>query len=185
MPNIEIHGITFSREFLAQISLIFGDWSCAKDMVITAPNSIVTDLQGKPQPFIRVWDTDAQRGEKIARRLRLEGFDVELPVQLAKFLAKPLYTIKEVAEEMHRIYPMRTEFCEQAFDQLLAGESTRAIFIFTSAIMDMQAEYSNVPEPHEADLRDKIEAPRKSDDSVIANWKRRNRWHQMLAILSG
>jgi hypothetical protein len=104
MPNVEIHtvdntllpaGETIREEILK----IFANWSCAGDMITDIIMSDPRDLKGTEQPYLRVYDTNEEEGKKIAWRLQLEGFDVEL-IKLNKFLPKPMYSIGEIEEEL-------------------------------------------------------------------------------------
>jgi hypothetical protein len=183
MPNIEIHGINFNTlccsKLFKQIKAIFSNWPCAKDMVITIMDSAVTDLQGNYQPFLRVWDTDESEGKKIALRLRLEGFDVELPIRLAKFLPKPLYTFTEIEEEVRRmIYP---GIYETILAQLSRGEVEQARHSFQRKLEEEP--FCFLPPPTATELSSKVHASACGIESEVAIRNLFIRYHQMLAIL--
>ena len=178
MPNIEIHGTcddgffdrSVSDEIGAKIKEIFTDWPCATSMVITTVHSQVRDLQGNPQPYLRVWDTDEEEGEKIAFRLRLEGFDVEFKM-LDAFLPKPMYTLEEILEELKLL--TGEDYFSRVKHFLLQGDSDRAIEVLdrcTDTTAKCPAE--------------KIPSPDLMDTSEAASIARNARRIQMLDILS-
>jgi hypothetical protein len=137
MPNIEFHGtrnqLGFdARQFRAKIKAIFADWSC-KDMVVDIIDSDVQDLQDNPQPYLRVLDTNAEEGERIAFRLRLEGYDVEF-IHLTKFFSKSMYTLEEIQTELLFLSGSRENY-DKAISQLLSVLPDMAISFLKAAIL--------------------------------------------------
>lgn len=187
MPNLELYGfdraaINGNASAFAKIKTVFANWPCASDMIVTiVSDSRALSLQGDPQPYIRVWDTDKEEGEKIALRLRLEGFEVELPPPLSRFLAKPLYTIEEMVSELRSIIRDREAYVD-IVNLLLAGDVMSARTFF---VAELAAEpYSSFLPPTAEELSIKHSAPRTNDYSSEALQARFVRWYQMLGILS-
>lgn len=180
--NIEIHGASVGTEWISEfwpkIMAIFENWPCAREMVVTIADSAATDLQGVPQPFLRVWDTDAERGRMIARRLRLEGFEVELPVKLAGFLPKPLYSREEIEAELQLLAGEHSYQWTCVREDLLLGDSTSARNLLNRGLLYTCADDKKIPQ------MGRVEAPDQNDASHKAFISRHIRRFQMLAILS-
>lgn len=81
MPNVELIGFSDGEmdHLERQIFKFFREEAFAKDLVITcSPQSSVTDASGAHQPFVRVYDTNAEQGNAIASALSDVGLDVEV-----------------------------------------------------------------------------------------------------------
>ena len=195
MSNIEIYGTYFATESSVAFHLmqancsaisvrktlerIFADWPCAEDLVITTIISEVRDLNGKNQPYLRVWETDAEEGRKIALRLRLEGFKVELPPP-TEFFPKPIYSMKEIATELRQI-SNTPEAYETALQGLLGGDSKLACDFFRTELASDP--YCSLVPPISAELEIKLPPVEPHNFSMSAIQYRLIRWTQMLAIL--
>lgn len=193
MPNIEIRGSRIRGVYRpevvaatkAKIKQIFSDWPCGKNMVVDVVDSDVENLAGEPQPYLRVWDTNADEGERVALRLRLEGFEVELPVKLAKFLSKPIYTAQEIQDELTRIFRYILCVTTGAFsiETARSGNFT-PIRAFLKGRLGF-APYCNFSPPTDEELSKRIEVPDWDNPSEETSRLNFIRWHQMIAILGG
>lgn len=196
MPNIEVYGsrvcgVQGERcigdvPIRARIKEIFADWSCVSDMIINIiVDSDPRDLQGVPQPFLRVWDTNVSEGERIAFRIRLEGFDVELPPPLKDFLPKPLYSLGEIEAELRSLTAHRPGDYADASQALRSWEGVkeRVCPYFLNAILSLPRDMTNPPSAEE--LSNLASRPMPLDPSAEPWRDRFIRWRQMLAILGG
>ena len=88
MPNIEIHGLASAEAGAMEIKIrkLFQDAPYSREIVITTIPSTVVDLQGRSQPFFRLYVTleDNYVQEVIDCLARL-GVDMEVSV-LYKFI---------------------------------------------------------------------------------------------------
>ena len=80
MPNIELHGFSSMDADIKKAAIfnMFAKEACVKDMVVTTFANEVVDLNGAPQPFIRVTSTPNQHIDKIVKKLRSLGIDIEV-----------------------------------------------------------------------------------------------------------
>jgi hypothetical protein len=197
MPNIEVWGFNaigtgqivktspdngdVSQEIRDKIFEIFHAWHFDDKLIVTIVYSDVADVFGFPKPFLRVWDTDIALAEKIARQLRLNGFDVELPMRLARFLPAPLYSIDEIQEELKLVTRTRNVY-EEVVALLSNGHLRDACAFFEGQIR--ASPYCTLEPPTAEELKRKHEPASLDDftqDALRINFIR---WHQMLAILS-
>jgi len=176
MPNIKLFGYGVNDEnaisLVAKIKLMFNDWPCYDDMVITIVDSYVADLRGNPKPYIEVLDTEPKQGKKIAFRLKLAGYDVEF-TKLNEFFAEPLYTIDEIEEEIKIILaPLK---CQPIIVSLRLGDPLYASRAFRFALLEIKTPQFEVDELNQL-MKMKLGALPDSRRQYV-------RWHQMLAIL--
>lgn len=108
MSNIEIWGFwSLSAvqlvEFRQRIKDILEKESYADEIAISPVLSWSHTLTGEPIPFLRVWDTQEIRGQKVTNILRMNGFRVERPVVLEQYVEPPMWSEKEIAEDLQWI----------------------------------------------------------------------------------
>ena len=188
MPHIEAHGFLFEtfrelEEFKDFIKAIFSDWSCADTLTIEMFVSRIETRKGEQRIYLRVLDTDADQGKKIARRLRLEEFDVQF-VCLDGFFSQPLYSLQEIRKELSWLIE-RIDWTK-AMCEIYSGNPALAISAFGRSIGQMKALHPDFQFPSPAEMSAKWEMPpeeaRGTEEGVKASWIR---WHQMLKILEG
>lgn len=95
MPNIEVIGFhqDDASHLERQMARFFCDDDFFNELVITRIDAIVANWKAdNPSPFVRVYDTDLERANKIARALSTVQLDVEV-VHLAVFF--PAATLQE------------------------------------------------------------------------------------------
>jgi hypothetical protein len=149
------------------------------DEILSDPS----DLRGMEQPYLRVYDTNEVEGEKIAFRLRLEGFDVEF-IKLNKFLPKPLYSIGEIEAELRSLTAFRSDNYAEVSQALCFCENVKEKVCpyFLNAMSSLPSGLTD-PQPSAEELSKPITVT--SDPGAIPWRARYIRWHQMLAILGG
>ncbi len=181
MPNIELYGFGFEQESLRikkQIKDIFKAWP---DMVITVVQSVVNDMQNARQPFVRVLDSNAERGERIALRIAMEGFDAEFQ-KLSKFLPRWLYTLEEIEEELHLIYG--NSFDSDAVRKLKNWDFDHSRVLLADYIERNMRNMVGDQQLTQDELSQKHACPKASDQSPEANRVRFIRQAQMFNILN-
>lgn len=108
MPNIEINGyahseLQFVRGLAEEIRLLLEKETFADELVLGYVFGHFYDLLGRPKPFLRIWDTDEERGQRIQNILRMNGFEVERPVKLVSFVEPPFWSEAEIMEDLQWI----------------------------------------------------------------------------------
>ena len=94
MPNIEIHGFGrgkhVSDEGMTSRSMLVKALETlpfAGEVVITDCDDLVSDLNGKDQPFIRICSSDESHGSEIIEALEKAGLKVDIEIQpIKKFI---------------------------------------------------------------------------------------------------
>jgi hypothetical protein len=110
MPNIEIHGFDHSvgeeaqaQQVRLKIESLFQDPTPFPDFATEIVYSICRSGEGDPLPYLRVWDTDDERGRRITKILHLNGFHVERPVKLAEYAEPAMWNEKEIMADLRRM----------------------------------------------------------------------------------
>lgn len=102
MPNIEVHGLGRIAEFgyhkgfekdihsvIKKLKDTFIETKFRNEVIITVFDSYCIDVRVVIQPFLRIYDTNIQEAEEIAKilhNLQL-GFDIEI-VKVEKFISR-------------------------------------------------------------------------------------------------
>ena len=85
MPNIEISEESLVPGVREKLRATLPQ-EVAAEVVISIQKVVCIDLENKPMPFIRIWDTEVARADQIAEILKSLA-DIEV-VELANFVAK-------------------------------------------------------------------------------------------------
>jgi hypothetical protein len=89
MPNIEIYGLAPGDPKIGEVIDVLCrglDVETSKDVVVTRIDSEVEDLKFRPQPFLRIIDSNSVRAVKIAELFT--DWDVEVPPPITFFPRK-------------------------------------------------------------------------------------------------
>lgn len=187
MPNLELLGfdradVNGNAAVYAKIKEILAGWPCAESMVVSIiSDSRVLDLKGNPQPFIRIWDTNKDEAEGIALRLRLEGFEVEIPPPI-RFFPRPLYSLAEIEAELRSLTSKDEKFGNEVIRLLRLGEAFPALEVLSRAIFVMRLWHPAFSAPKEEDLEIKRSPNPFGGEEITTKWIR---LHQMKMILEG